>query len=61
MGPTWVLSGPGGPHVGPMILAIRDVSNCFEEPVYLLSYINWDVEISPQEKHDSVYPAQSVP
>ena len=23
MGPTWVLSAPGGPHVGPMILAIR--------------------------------------
>ena len=24
MGPTWVLSTPGGPHVGPVILAIRD-------------------------------------
>ena len=23
MGPTWVLSVPGGPHVGPMNLAIR--------------------------------------
>ena len=23
MGPTWVLSGPDGPHVGPMNLAIR--------------------------------------
>ena len=23
MGPTWVLSAPGGPHVGPMDLAIR--------------------------------------
>ena len=22
MGPTWVLSSPGGPHVGPMNLAI---------------------------------------
>ena len=22
MGPTWVLSAPGGPHVGPMFLAI---------------------------------------
>ena len=28
MGPTWVLSAPGGPHVGPINLAIR---------VYLLS------------------------
>ena len=24
MGPIWVLSAPGGPHVGPMKLAIRD-------------------------------------
>ena len=24
MGPTWVLSAPGGPHVGTMNLAIRD-------------------------------------
>ena len=23
MGPAWVLSSPGGPHVGPMNLAIR--------------------------------------
>ena len=23
MGPTWVLSAPGGPHVGPMNLAVR--------------------------------------
>ena len=26
MGPTWFLSAPGGPHVGPMNLAIRVVS-----------------------------------
>ena len=25
MGPTWVLSSPGGPHVGPMNLAIRGI------------------------------------
>ena len=24
MGPTWVMSGLDGPHVGPMNLAIRD-------------------------------------
>ena len=24
MGPTWVLSAPDGPHIGPMNLAIRD-------------------------------------
>ena len=23
MGPTWVLSAPAGPHIGPMDLAIR--------------------------------------
>ena len=28
MGPTWVLSAPDGPHVGPMNLVIRDIS-CF--------------------------------
>ena len=26
MGPTWVLSAPDGPHVGPMDLTIRDVT-----------------------------------
>ena len=25
MGPTWVLSAPDGPHVGPMNLAVRVV------------------------------------
>ena len=25
VGPTWVLAAPGGPHVGHMILAVRDV------------------------------------
>ena len=30
MGPTWVLSAPDGPHVGPMNLAIRGyISNEF--------------------------------
>ena len=29
MGPTWVLSAPGGPHVGPMNLAIRGGSSRF--------------------------------
>ena len=30
MGPTWVLSAPDGPHVGPMNLAIRVVLLSFE-------------------------------
>ena len=29
MGPSWVLSAPDGPHVGPMNLAIREL---FKEP-----------------------------
>ena len=29
MGPTWVLSAPVGPHVGPMDLAIRGIFDCF--------------------------------
>ena len=34
MGPTWVLSAPDGPHVGPMNLAIR---------VYFhIQYLYWD-------------------
>ena len=32
MGPTWVLSSPGGPHVGPMSLAIRDDIPLIEIP-----------------------------
>ena len=27
MGPTWVLSAPDGPHVGPMNIAIMDVNH----------------------------------
>ena len=30
MVPTWVLSAPDGPHVGPMNLAIRDVFPCHD-------------------------------
>ena len=30
MGPTWVLSVPGGPHVGPMNLVIRVIALKFD-------------------------------
>ena len=33
MGPTWVLSAPDGPHVGPMNLAIRDIAVSLSHPV----------------------------
>ena len=36
MGPTWVLSAPDGPHVGPMNLAIRD-----DVPSILNSFFFW--------------------
>ena len=38
MGPTWVLSAPDGPHVGPMNLAIR-VSNLWVPIFNMLSSI----------------------
>ena len=31
MGPTWVMSAPDGPHVGPMNLAIRVVPLCSQD------------------------------
>ena len=31
MGLTWVLSGPGGLHVGPMNLALRDTSAIYAD------------------------------
>ena len=47
MGPTWVLSAPDGPHVGPMNLAIRDImcqqtSHCYAavSPLTFKSYGN---------------------
>ena len=61
MGPTWVLLAPGGTHVGPMNLAIRDHSHnpryCFQGPqlsgtwgvraLWLNKIINYCVSKSP--------------
>ena len=40
-GPTWVLSAPDGPHVGPMNVAIREVilRNVVQPAVLRKSYI----------------------
>ena len=38
MGPTWVLSAPYGPHVGPINLAIRDISRVF---LYIMIAAIW--------------------
>ena len=42
MGPTWVLSAPDGPHVGPMNLAIRVVflENLQDIP-QIMHYVYW--------------------
>ena len=36
MGPTWVLSAPGGPHVGPMDLAIGGIGSLVFFPIISL-------------------------
>ena len=54
MGPSWVLSAPDGPHIGPMNLAIRDYSGpvCHKQlsvtwtSNYTLSLL-WDVITCP--------------
>ena len=48
MGPTWVLSAPDGPHVGPMNLAIRertdkDLSN---KPRRVQQYFRYSIYLS---------------
>ena len=46
MGPTWVLSAPDGPHIGPMNLAIREC----------LCSVNWtDPQKKPAAKFESNY------
>ena len=41
IGPTWVLSAPDGPHVGPMNLAIRVINWLYDRsaPVWLEIYV----------------------
>ena len=41
MGPNWVLSAPGGQHVGPMNLAIRDGSHGDYRGSYGMGYIGY--------------------
>ena len=48
MGPTWVLSVPGGPHVGPMSLAVREgelllkvVLRCYYYKDKIYSRLEW--------------------
>ena len=48
MGPTWVLSAPDGPHVGPMNLAIRDTS-----------YHRWQEKLSIKCQDDGLAPGDT--
>ena len=43
MGPTWVLSAPDGPHVGPMNLAIRGVMQLL---IHVLASVVCHVEVN---------------
>ena len=45
MGPTWVLSVPSGPHIGPMNLAIRDDTNPDTSSKDVVSYKFWPIEV----------------
>ena len=48
MGPTWVLSAPDGPHVGPMNLAIRDVVVALD---CIRLYIHWYIHVAYMVMH----------
>ena len=37
MGPTWVLSAPDGPHIGPMNLGIREVGFPYSRRVFIFT------------------------
>ena len=41
MGPTWGRQVPGGPHVGPMILAIEDNNQGIADPPISLEQCLW--------------------
>ena len=53
-GPTWVLSSPDEPHVGPMNLAIRDTCEK-QEPGYPTYSLHW-LAMLIQRKHLSSTP-----
>ena len=54
MGPTWVLSVPDGPHVGPMDLAIRGVAQFSNLNFYYAwTLAVWFITLSP--KHSGKY------
>ena len=55
LGPTWVLSAPGGPHVGPINLAIRVILYQKECPTVLVC----KKSLLPDAHNNHVFAAQS--
>ena len=53
MGPTWVLSAPDGPHVGPMNLAIRDGAqqNNDNRPMPMMHQISHNAPLCNRNVH----------
>ena len=48
MEPIWGRHGPGGPHIGPMNLAIWDANESFYDMYVMLRYIVlYDMTVSP--------------
>ena len=60
MGPIWVLSAPDEPYIGPMSLAIREVSRTRKSPVMAISFLLIFTHSKQYEKYipggDSEYP-----
>ena len=51
VGPTWVLSAPEGPHIGPMNLAIRDltsIGNCIVKIRRAYDHLHFYFEAGPR-------------
>ena len=62
MGPTWVLSAPDGPHVGPMNLAIRDlmVSGwCYREDTIRYLTKSGLKTVTTGDDYNTEYPAET--
>ena len=62
MGPTWVLSAPDGPHVGPINLVIRDVMVCMymyehmdRRTVPHYNYDEWNFDITRHQGNISIF------
>ena len=55
MEPTWVLSAPGGPHVGPMNLAIREAITWTLLTLFTDTYMHYSAWIDVLTWSDQSY------